>query len=217
MSPLPSINPAGKKKSARAEDTDADADDYTDSHADDYADGADSEYDGYNADYADSDNGDDWDDSEESAGESADPTALPPRVDRRKADPKKANKKSNGKPGKSDKEKKPAKVKGTGPRSRKAKFPTPGFNFFGLTINTIALFVAGFTLFDATEGFTSFSPLPLEPILLTVLGLLAIIVAMYASGIKPTAENRKTRKLLTALSLALGVVLIVAVGFLFLL
>lgn len=215
MSPLPSINSSGKKKSSQAEDAEDSTDSYTDSYTDDYADsGADSEYD---ADAAAGDDGDDWDDSEESAGESADPTALPPRVDRRKADPKKANKKSNGKPGKSDKEKKPAKVKGTGPRSRKAKFPTPGFNFFGLAINTIALFVAGFTLFDATEGFTSFSPLPLEPILLTVLGLLAIIVAMYASGIKPTAENRKTRKLLTALSLALGVVLIVAVGFLFLL
>lgn len=151
------------------------------------------------------DTGNDYDDDNENVIiEEGEDSSLAPRVDRRKQLPEEAKK-----------PKKDKKVDDK-PRSRKAKFPTPMFNFFALAINTVALFVAGFSLFHETESFQSFSPLPFEHILLTVLGLLAVGVSMYASGAKQTAENRKTRSTLTALSLALGVVLILAVGFILL-
>lgn len=97
-------------------------------------------------------------------------------------------------------------------RSRKSRFPSPEFNFFSIAINAAALFFTGFLFFIDTSGFSEWSPFPATNLILTLVALFAVGVAVYASWMEPTAENKRERGLMTALGLGLGTLLLLGSG-----
>lgn len=88
-----------------------------------------------------------------------------------------------------------------GKRRHRAQYPTPEFYYFAVLLNVAALVVAAFLLPNNPTNI---------PLLVTgLLGGLGLILSLYSLAIRPRESNRKQRKILVAVCLIYGFVLLV--------
>jgi peptidoglycan/LPS O-acetylase OafA/YrhL len=86
-------------------------------------------------------------------------------------------------------------------RRHRSQYPTPEFYYFALLLNIGALVVAALLLPNNPTNI---------PLLATgLLGGLGLILSLYSIAIRPKESNRKQRKILVAVTLSYGFVLLV--------
>lgn len=89
----------------------------------------------------------------------------------------------------------------SGKRRHRSQYPTPEFYYFAVLLNIAALVVAALLLPNNPTNI---------PLLVTgLLGGLGLILSLYSLAIRPRESNRKQRKILVAVCLTYGFVLLV--------
>lgn len=89
----------------------------------------------------------------------------------------------------------------SGKRRHRSQYPTPEFYYFAVLLNVAALVVAAFLLPNNPTNI---------PLLVTgLLGGLGLILSLYSLAIRPKESNRKQRKILVAVCLSYGFVLLI--------